>query len=300
MRNFSKISLLILAALALALPIHAQVTLSQTTLSAAVTSTSQRTIQVASGAAITAPAPPGTTSTQLYIDDEMLDVEAVQGNLIVVRRGVNGTRSRSHVAGANVYILPANLGAAIAYPLGGSCLAGTYPANPMIDYVDSYVFQCVSGQWALQSITGQQHYPNNLFITTAYTNATTTFSNVPGISFPAAANHSYTLSCQLVFQGSAATAGPKFQVTGPSSPTSVSLAVDGGTAAAAYADAAATAFASPVTALGSGTLAIATNLVAHVNLGVINGANAGTVTLQAAANGVGTLTIQPGSFCIQQ
>jgi len=168
--------------------------------------------------------------------------------------------------------------------------------------VDSYVFQCAGSppQWALQSVTGQQHFPNNLFVTAAYNNATTTFSNVTGMSFPAAANHSYTLSCQLVFQASAATSGPKFQVTGPASPTSVALAVDGGTAAAGYANGAAVAFSSAVTAIGAATMTTATNFVAHVNLGVVNGPNAGTVALQAAANGVGTLTIQPGSFCIQQ
>ncbi|HVH87680.1 MAG TPA: hypothetical protein VM912_13215, partial [Terriglobales bacterium] len=132
----------------------------------------------------------------------------------------------------------------------------------------------------------------------AYTNATTTFSTLTNMSFPVVANHTYSMTCNLVFQGSATTAGPKFQVTGPASPTSVLLAVDGGTGAAAYADAAVTAFSSSnavLGTLGAGT----TNYVAHVNLTVINGSTAGTVALQAASNGAGTLTVAAGSYCVQ-
>jgi hypothetical protein len=47
----------------------------------------------------------------------------------------------------------------------------------------------------------------------------------------------------------------------------------------------------------AGTITTATNFVADVTLGLVNGTNAGTITLQAAANGAGTLTIQPGSYC---
>jgi hypothetical protein len=58
----------------------------------------------------------------------------------------------------------------------------------------------------------------------------------------------------------------------------------------------ATAFSTAITALG--TLGAATtNFEADVTMGLINGSNAGTVTVQAAANGSGTLTIQPGSGC---
>jgi hypothetical protein len=152
----------------------------------------------------------------------------------------------------------------------------------------------------LQTIAGQQHFPNSLFVgSAAYTNATTTFSSVTGLNFPVAANHQYTVTCQIVWQGSATTAGPKLQFTGPGSPTALVIAADGGTGAAAYADAAATAFATPITAFGTAG-AGATNYVLHVALGLYNGVNNGTVTLQAAANGSGTLTIQPGSFCVQQ
>lgn len=128
-----------------------------------------------------------------------------------------------------------------------------------------------------------------------YTNASTTFSNV-GLSLSVSANTSYTLNCQLVYSGSATTAGPKFQFTGPASPTTVLVGVSGGTGAAAFADGAATAFSTAVTSLG--TLgAASTNFVGAVTLSLVNGANAGTVQLQAAANSTGTLTILAGSTC---
>jgi hypothetical protein len=295
----NKLLKLTLVALLASVSAFAQTAVTQTTLTAAVTSTSARTLLVASATGIVTPSPLTGLSTQLYIDDEMLDVTAVSGTLITVRRGANGTRARTHITGSNVYAAPPGLGAFIDYPLGGSCPAGSYPATPMIDYFDAYIFQCQGGQWALQTITGQQHFPNNLFLTAAYTNATTTFSTVTGLTFAASANHSYTMSCQVVFQGSATTAGPKFQVIGPTAPTTVLLAVDGGTGAAAYADAAVTAFSASNAVLG--TLgAGATNYVAHIGLSVINGVNAGTVALQAASNGAGTLTIAAGSYCIQQ
>jgi hypothetical protein len=303
MNKFTRLSLAAVALLAVSLCANAQSVLTQTSLSTAVTTTSGRTIQVASATGIAAPALPAypggaAVSTQLYIDDELLDVTAVSGTLVTVRRGSNGTRARTHATGTNVYVEPASLGAFIAYPLAGSCLTGSYPATVMVDYLDAETFACVNGVWAIQTITGQQHFPNILLQATAYNNATTTFSNVTSLAFPVSANHTYTGTCQIVFQGTATTAGPKFQLTGPASPTTVLLAVDGGTGAAAYADAAATAFSSSITAFG--TLgAGATNYVAHVSFSIINGVNAGTATLQAAAVGAGTLTIAAGSYCIQ-
>jgi hypothetical protein len=153
--------------------------------------------------------------------------------------------------------------------------------------------------WGTFGLATQQQ-PATVALHTAYTNATTTFSTLGDgtrtVSFPVAANVDYTLSCKLFYQGSATTAGPKVQLTGPASPTAVILSVDGGTNATVYADAGATAFSTPVTAFG--TLGAATtNFTLHIEAGIANGANAGTVALQLAANGAGTLTVQPGSYC---
>lgn len=300
MRKLTLVLSLALGAALLAGSVEAQTALTQTTLSAAVTTTSQRVIQVASATGIAAPSFTTALSYQLYIDDEVLDVQAVNSTLLTVRRGANGTKARTHASGANVYVGPAGSSAFIDYSLGGSCTngQGSFQYSPVIDYYDAQTYVCTGGQVQIATVQGSQHFPTTVFVASAYTNATTTYSNVSAFSFPVSANHSYTMSCQVVLQGSATTAGPKFQLTGPSSPTSVLFAVDGGTGAAAYADVAATAFSSGITAFG--TLgASATNYVLHLNIGVINGANAGTVNLQAAANGSGTVTIQPGSFCVQ-
>lgn len=134
----------------------------------------------------------------------------------------------------------------------------------------------------------------------AYTNATTSFSSVTGLSFSVEASTNYVMSCQLTYQGSATTAGLKVQITGPASPTAVAInftqtATTSGTVAATFTSESATAFSSAL----SDTLAITatTNMPATLTLGLVNGTNAGTIQVQAAAAGTGTVTIQPGSFC---
>lgn len=136
------------------------------------------------------------------------------------------------------------------------------------------------------------------FLTSAYTNATTTFSSVTNMSWPLEANKNYKLSCDITWQGTAATTGPKFQLTGPAAPTAVILNLDSAVTATTSIYASAVAFSSAVA--NSGVITTATNLPAQVTAEIVNGANAGTLTLQAAANGVGTLTIQPGSACTLQ
>lgn len=137
---------------------------------------------------------------------------------------------------------------------------------------------------------------NTAYLTgSAYTNATTTFSNVTGLAFPIAASQNYHMVCRITWQGSAGTTGPKYQFTGPGSPTAVAVGLNSPITAATAANASAVAFSSPVA--NAGTITTATNFTDTVDVAVVNGTTAGTVQLQAAANGVGTLTIQPGSSC---
>lgn len=131
------------------------------------------------------------------------------------------------------------------------------------------------------------------YLGSTYTNATTTFSNL--LAFTAAANTSYSMACHLVYSGSAATSGPKVQITGPASPINVFYSFQAATNQTVFSGAAATAFSSSLN-IGA-TVAIATPLPYMLTMGLINGANAGTVQVQAAAQGAGTLTISPGSFC---
>jgi len=135
----------------------------------------------------------------------------------------------------------------------------------------------------------------------AYTNATTAFTSVVGgagqtLQFSVEANTNYILTCQILWSASGATAGPKFQFTGPASPTAVQYSVMQAVTATSDGTAGATAFSTSLNASG-GTVVTTTNEPATLQLGLVNGVNAGTVVLQAAAQGSGTLTIQPGSFC---
>lgn len=132
-----------------------------------------------------------------------------------------------------------------------------------------------------------------------YTNATTSLSNVTGISFAVEANKNYFITCNLAYSVDTSTATPNWAFTGPASPTSVLLT---GIQAAAAANsvlgtgAVQTAFGAATTT--ATTTTITTQWAAFLYLTVRNGANAGTVQLQAKANGVGTVTVLAGSMAL--
>lgn len=305
MRTFKLFAVFALA-LALASSAFGQACLTQTSLSAAVTTTSGKTLIVAStsactsttgnGVAIAGPNLTNGTSVQLYIDTEMLDVEAVNGTLVTVRRGANGTRPQTHASGATVYAGSPNQ-AFFAWPQWGSCTAANQPVLPIIDYNDQYIENCVNSAWNLV-VQGTVNFPQPVTLTSAYTNATTSFTSVFPVGIPVHAGLPYTIRCDIIWQGSAATAGPKYEFTGPASPTKVAAAAVSAVTATTFSQVVVTSFSSPMA--NAGTVTASTNLHDTVTLGLINGANSGTVTLLAAANGSGTLTIQPGSFCVQQ
>lgn len=137
--------------------------------------------------------------------------------------------------------------------------------------------------------------PTTGLVTSAYTNATTTFTSVPNLAFAVQSNGAYTVKCSIIWQGSAGTTGAKYQFTGPAAPGAVAAGATMIVTATTVITASVTAFSSAMA--NTGTITTATNFIDRVDLGLINGANAGVVALQAAANGVGTLTIQPGSTC---
>lgn len=137
----------------------------------------------------------------------------------------------------------------------------------------------------------------------AYTNATTSFSNVASttnLNFALDASTAYAGECYLVYSASAVTAGPKIQFTGPASPTALVYSSQFQlTATPTYADSvAATAFSTSLTPGTAVTNAV--NLAVRIHFGISNGVNAGTLQLQAASQGTGTVTIQPGSYCRMQ
>lgn len=157
---------------------------------------------------------------------------------------------------------------------------------------------------ATPSVAAYSHAAQTIVLTgSAYTNATTSFSNLSSttnLAFTLDASTAYAGSCYLIYSASAATAGPKLQFTGPASPTAVLYSsLFQLTATPTYADSvSATAFSTSQTA--GTTVTNGANLSVRVNFGISNGVNAGTLQLQAASQGVGTVTIQPGSYCTMQ
>ncbi len=136
------------------------------------------------------------------------------------------------------------------------------------------------------------------FLTSNYTNSTTTFSSVSGLSFSVAANTNYKVRCDLDYQTSATTADVKIQWTGPASPTAVTYDLVTEVTASTLSASVATAFSTALSEAGTPTTA--TNFPLTLTLTLINGANAGTIQLQAAATGAGTITIIPGSCSLRQ
>ena len=276
-------------------------TIYSTTLSSAVSDTKTTTFVVASATNITAPTFT-TPGSSLYIDAEEVDVIAVNGTVLTVRRGADGTAAQTHLKGAQVYV--AQSAQFQDYQIGGSCVS---PYNdPWINTKTGDVFRCYygagsasTGVWQRVAVNGAQHQPVSLIMSAASTqNNSTTFATVGSLMFPVSPNQNYTLNCTIVWQvSSALTAGPKFQLTGPI-PTSVVISAEGGVGASSYTQGSVTTFSSAITIFGSASTS-ATPYVSHLYATVVNGATAGSVAVQAAANGAGTLTILP-SNCIQQ
>ncbi len=146
--NIKKITLLFASILAFASLASGQTNLTQTTLSAAVTSGSQQVISVASATGISAPAPAtgnttvAQTQTVLYIDQEEMFVTGVNGKFVTVTRGYGSTQGVTHGSGAVVWIAtPQQL---FTIPPMGSCTAAN-TVNPYIDTINGQFWFCDSG-----------------------------------------------------------------------------------------------------------------------------------------------------------
>jgi hypothetical protein len=143
--------------------------------------------------------------------------------------------------------------------------------------------------------------PQKAFVTSQYTNSSSGYTNVTGLSFSVAASTNYQITCNLIYQTGTATVGPNFQWTGPSSPTAVAagLTILGSTSAAivrSYGNHG-TAFSNTTLTPTYASFVTATDFPATVTFSLINGSNSGTIQLQAENNATGTITIQIGSSC---
>jgi len=175
----------------------------------------------------------------------------------------------------------------------GSCVAGTTTSDTLCANSADHTFT-FSGNGASGLNISQTFYD-----TTTYTNATTSFTSVTGLSFPISASRNYHVTCNVFWQASAITSGPKYQFTGPSGFTALQSSLVSPLTQVTYITQTANTYNTALANTGT-AIPILSNLVDIIQFSVINGSVAGTVQLQAAANGSGTLTIQPGSNCVVQ
>jgi hypothetical protein len=223
---------------------------------------------------------------------------AANGNAAtLITHGTASVNSASAVTfTAGDYVCPDANNSAKVIDNGTNPCSGGQPQVGIVETTDS-------SSSTSHTILVQSRAPAALraILTSAYTNSTTAMTNVTGLSFPLDANTNYTVACQLMFKGSATTAGMDLQFTGPSSPTAVTISLvettTSGASAALYA-ASTNAFSAPVGPNALGTTAA--DMPANVTLGLINGPSPGVIQLQAKANGSGVVTIEAGSFCTMQ
>lgn len=131
--------------------------------------------------------------------------------------------------------------------------------------------------------------------TTNYTNSTTTPSTI--LSFSAAASTEYGFTCVLNSQGTA-TSLARFNLNGPGSPTTVSFATQRFTTTAAQTLLVLQAFSASAQTAACTSSCATTVLPTFIYGTILNGTNAGTVSLQAASSTAGqTVTVFRGSYC---
>jgi hypothetical protein len=142
--------------------------------------------------------------------------------------------------------------------------------------------------------------PATQMLAAQYTNAaTTTYSTV--FTFPVQPSQNIHVACQFYYQGSAVTAVPSIQFTGPAAPTSVRYGMR-----ATLTSGASPTYYDITTSAGYSTKLIpaaivttATDMNQTVTFDLQNGTTGGNVLLQAAPNGAGTLTYQVNSACVE-
>jgi len=215
------------------------------------------------------------------------------GNIIsYVWTAGGGGKSQSQTSGSGPTVMEAGGIHANKAFLSSSAGTGVATLDPTsITSNHTYTFPDSSGTL----LVGVTPTGNRVSVSGVYTNATTTPSNITGLSFSAVANTTYGMTCQIYYQGSVSTAGLDITITGPASPASVFYSYDEHPTGSSVTTSVANAFATKL--LGNAAVTTTTNLHAIVTLGLVNGANAGTVQVQGSATGKGTVTVQPGSFC---
>lgn len=137
----------------------AQTILTNTTLSAAVADSSSRTVLLTSATGVNAPSISDfTKSTDIYVDRELMHVEAVSGTNITVSRGQAGTVAAPHVSAAFVFVLPQFAENLFRIIPNGACTRANELFLPRIDVASGFFSDCLGGQWVSSDLR-QATYP---------------------------------------------------------------------------------------------------------------------------------------------
>jgi hypothetical protein len=124
-----------------------------TTLSAAVTATQQK-VTVASATYVLSPsqaiaaglgAPSGANYYLLYVDRELMKVNAVSGTTVTVQRGFGGTQPTAHASGAKVWTGPARYYAKVEPAPNTSC--SNAAVLPLVAPSTGRVWDCGNDKW---------------------------------------------------------------------------------------------------------------------------------------------------------
>lgn len=143
-RAFTRFAQIAVALLLLTSTAYAQATVNSTTLSAAVTTTSQLVIQVTSSSTM-------AVGQYLFVDAESMRITAINSNvstLVSVQRGADGTAAALHANGSLVWSGPGRN--FYSYDVAGPCTATQEIALPHINVKSGNIYDCRGATSATQ------------------------------------------------------------------------------------------------------------------------------------------------------
>lgn len=159
MKNIlTRIILAVTLVVAAAGSLHAQTTLTSTTLAAAITNASDQTMRITSATGWTA----STSSAQTYavVEREAVAIRTISSTNVAIIRGQFGTRATGHPSGTIVTFIPAGSAALSSYGRSGACsTSGSADPTqdgsvlPIIVPSEGRTYSCQSSKWAFADLT---------------------------------------------------------------------------------------------------------------------------------------------------
>jgi len=263
----------------------AQVTLTSTTLSVAITDASSTSIRVTSATGFAA-------GSIAYVDREALRVVSASGTTISVVRGFSGTRASTHANAATIYVgLPEYF---TTYDRAGSCTATNELVLPRINFNSGNILNCVASLW----VATNGPLTTNTGLTAIGPNAAGTVD----LGAAATAFRTAYLTTDINFEGSTGGADTNetiIRITDPNADrifTVPNISSDTFSFIGATETLVGKTLTTPVLGAATGT---SINLTGSLDVGtagsvvgtvVMNNATTGTITLQPTTGALGTVT----------